>query len=247
MTKVTNSSKRDFPKISLKSIFKPILQWKTKKVIAQKISFLTAIALMFSSILPLPALADYGDTLPLPQPPFKGKIGTTYKESQPDFPKPIKAPAKAPNVLLVILDDVGFGQTSTFGGLIDTPNLDRLASQGLRYNQFHTTALCSPTRAALLTGRNHHSVSTGVVTEIATGYPGYTAILPRSAATIAEVLRSNGYNTAAFGKWHNTPANETSAVGPFDRWPTHLGFDYFYGFLGGEADQWNTSVVENTK
>jgi arylsulfatase A-like enzyme len=247
MTKVTNSSKRDFPKISLKSIFKSILQWKTKKVIAQKISFLTAIALMFSSILPLPAFADYGDVLPLPQPPFKGKIGTTYKDSQPDFPKPIKAPAKAPNVLLVILDDVGFGQTSTFGGLIDTPNLDRLASQGLRYNQFHTTALCSPTRAALLTGRNHHSVSTGVVTEIATGYPGYTAILPRSAATIAEVLRSNGYNTAAFGKWHNTPANETSAVGPFERWPTHLGFDYFYGFLGGEADQWNTSVVENTK
>ncbi|TYQ25921.1 sulfatase-like hydrolase/transferase [Pseudanabaena sp. UWO310] len=243
MTKIKNSSKRDF----WKSSFKFIAPWETKKAIAKQISFLTAIALMFSSFSPLAAFADYGDTLPLPQPPFKGKIGITYKESQPDFPQPIKAPAKAPNVLLVILDDVGFGQTSTFGGLIDTPNLDRLASQGLRYNQFHTTALCSPTRAALLTGRNHHSVNTGVVTEIATGYPGYTAILPRSAATIAEVLRSNGYNTAAFGKWHNTPANETSAVGPFDRWPTHLGFDYFYGFLGGEADQWNTSVVENTK
>ncbi|TYQ25389.1 arylsulfatase [Pseudanabaena sp. UWO310] len=243
MIKVTNSAKRDAWKRSLKSI----LQWETKKAIAQKISFLTAIALMFSSILPLSALADYGDVLPLPQPPFKGKIGTTYKESQPDFPKPIKAPAKAPNILLVLLDDVGFGQTSAFGGLIETPNLDHLAAQGLRYNQFHTTALCSPTRAALLTGRNHHSVSTGVITELASGFPGYTAILPRSAATIAEVLRSNGYNTAAFGKWHNTPDYETSAVGPFDRWPTSLGFDYFYGFLGGDTNQWSPNLVENTQ
>jgi len=243
MTKVTNSSKRVFWKNSLKSI----LQWETKKAIAQKISFLTAIALMFSSFLPLAAFADYGDTLPLPQAPFKGKIGTTYKDSQPDFPKPIKAPAKAPNVLLVLLDDVGFGQTSAFGGLIETPNLDRLAARGLRYNQFHTTALCSPTRAALLTGRNHHSVSTGVITELASGFPGYTAILPRSAATIAEVLRSNGYNTAAFGKWHNTPDYETSAVGPFDRWPTSLGFDYFYGFLGGDTNQWSPNLVENTQ
>jgi arylsulfatase len=243
MTKVTNSSKRDFWKNSLKFI----LQWETKKAIAKTIIFLTAIALMFSSILPLPALADYGDVLPLPQAPFKGKIGITYKESQPDFPKPIKAPAKAPNVLLVLLDDVGFGQTSAFGGLIETPNLDRLAARGLRYNQFHTTALCSPTRAALLTGRNHHSVSTGVITELASGYPGYTAILPRSAATIAEVLRDNGYNTAAFGKWHNTPDYETSAVGPFDRWPTNLGFDYFYGFLGGDTNQWSPNLVENTQ
>jgi arylsulfatase len=243
MTKVTNSSKRDFWKSSLKFI----LQWETKKAIAQTISFLTAIALMFSSILPLPVFADYGDVLPLPQAPFKGKIGITYKESQPDFPKPIKAPVKAPNVLLVLLDDVGFGQTSTFGGLIETPNLDRLAARGLRYNQFHTTALCSPTRAALLTGRNHHSVSTGVITELASGYPGYTAILPRSAATIAEVLRDNGYNTAAFGKWHNTPDYETSAVGPFDRWPTNLGFDYFYGFLGGDTNQWSPNLVENTQ
>ena len=243
MTKVTNSSKRDFWKSSLKFI----LQWDTKKAIAQTISFLTAIALMFSSILPLPVLADYGDVLPLPQAPFKGKIGITYKESQPDFPQPIKAPAKAPNVLLVLLDDVGFGQTSTFGGLIETPNLDRLAARGLRYSQFHTTALCSPTRAALLTGRNHHSVSTGVITELASGFPGYTAILPRSAATIAEVLRDNGYNTAAFGKWHNTPDYETSAVGPFDRWPTSLGFDYFYGFLGGDTNQWSPNLVENTQ
>ena len=133
---------------------------------------------MFSSFLPVPAFADYGDTLPLPQPPFKGKIGNTYKESLPDFPKPIQAPDKAPNVLLVLLDDVGFAQTSTFGGLIETPNLDRLAASGLRYNQFHTTALCSPTRAALLTGRNHHSVNTGVITELATGFLAIPRFFP---------------------------------------------------------------------
>ncbi|MBH8574056.1 arylsulfatase [Nostocaceae cyanobacterium CENA369] len=194
-----------------------------------------------------PALAATSEVLPVPLPEFKGKIGLTYKDSQPDFPQPITAPATAPNVLLVILDDVGFGQASTFGGPAKTPNLTRLAERGLRYNQFHTTALCSPTRAALLTGRNHHSVNTGVVEELATGYPGYTTILPKSAATVAEILRQNGYNTAAFGKWHNTPDFETSAAGPFDRWPTGLGFEYFYGFLGGDTNQWSPALVENTK
>lgn len=209
-----------------------------------------AIALSLLSTLLMvngPALAATSEVLPLPLPEFKGKIGLTYKESQPDFPQPITAPAKAPNVLLVILDDVGFGQASSFGGPVDTPNLTRLAERGLRYNQFHTTALCSPTRAALLTGRNHHSVNTGVVEELATGYPGYTTILPKSAATVAEILRQNGYNTAAFGKWHNTPDFETSAAGPFDRWPTGLGFEYFYGFLGGDTNQWSPALVENTK
>ena len=194
-----------------------------------------------------PALASTSKVLPVRPPSFEGKIGITYKESTPDFPAPIKAPEKAPNVLLVLLDDVGFGQASTFGGAIETPNLTRLAEKGLRYNQFHTTALCSPTRAALLTGRNHHSVGTGVVAELASGFPGYTTILPKSAATVAEVLRQNGYNTAAFGKWHNTPDYETSAVGPFDRWPTWLGFEYFYGFLGGDTNQWSPALVENTK
>ncbi|MEH1768852.1 MAG: arylsulfatase [Nostoc sp.] len=194
-----------------------------------------------------PALAATSKVLPIPEDSFKGKIGITYKDSKPDFPSSITAPAQAPNVLLILLDDVGFGQASTFGGPVETPNLTRLAERGLRYNQFHTTALCSPTRAALLTGRNHHSVSTGVVTELATGYPGYTAILPQSAATVAEVLRQNGYNTAAFGKWHNTPDYETSAAGPFDRWPTRLGFEYFYGFLGGDTNQWSPALVENTK
>ncbi|MBC1237612.1 arylsulfatase [Nostoc sp. 2RC] len=194
-----------------------------------------------------PAFAATSQVLPIPQPEFKGKIGITYKDSKPDFPQQITAPDKAPNVVLVILDDVGFGQASTFGGPVETPNLTRLAESGLRYNQFHTTALCSPTRAALLTGRNHHSVNTGVVEELATGYPGYTTILPKSAATVAEVLRQNGYNTAAFGKWHNTPDFETSVAGPFDRWPTGLGFEYFYGFLGGDTNQWSPALVENTK
>ncbi|MCW5314235.1 sulfatase-like hydrolase/transferase [Nostoc sp. KVJ3] len=194
-----------------------------------------------------PALADTSKVLPIPEQSFKGKIGITYKESKQDFPQVNAAPAAAPNVLLILLDDVGFGQASTFGGPVETPNLTRLAERGLRYNQFHTTALCSPTRAALLTGRNHHSVNTGVVSELATGYPGYTTILPKSAATVAEVLRQNGYNTAAFGKWHNTPDYETSAAGPFDRWPTGLGFEYFYGFLGGDTNQWSPALVENTK
>lgn len=208
---------------------------------------LITTVLLFTNIFTAPAQAVTSQVLPAPQTPFKGKIGITYKDSKPDFPQPITAPANAPNVLLILLDDVGFGQASTFGGPVDTPNLTRLAERGLRYNQFHTTALCSPTRAALLTGRNHHSVSTGVVEELATGYPGYTAILPKSAATVAEVLRQNGYSTAAFGKWHNTPDNETSFVGPFDRWPTNEGFEYFYGFLGGDTNQWNPALVENTK
>ncbi|MBD3885986.1 sulfatase-like hydrolase/transferase [Phormidium tenue FACHB-886] len=195
----------------------------------------------------LPAIAATPKVLPVPAPDFQGKIGITYQDSEPDFPEAIAAPANAPNVLLILLDDMGFGQTSTFGGPIDTPHLTQLAERGLRYNHFHVTALCSPTRAALLTGRNHHSVGTGVVEELASGFPGYTTILPKSAATVAEVLRQNGYNTAAFGKWHNTPDYETSAAGPFDRWPTQLGFEYFYGFLGGDTNQWSPALVENTK
>ncbi|MDF5739811.1 MULTISPECIES: arylsulfatase [unclassified Nostoc] len=228
-------------KIQNPRLYKP---WNLFPEIAKAIALSLLITLLMVNS---PALAATSKVLPFPPPEFKGKIGITYKDSEPDFPQPITAPAKAPNVLLVILDDVGFGQASTFGGPVETPNLTRLAERGLRYNQFHTTALCSPTRAALLTGRNHHSVNTGVVEELATGYPGYTAILPKSAATVAEVLRQNGYNTAAFGKWHNTPDYETSAAGPFDRWPTGLGFEYFYGFLGGDTNQWSPALVENTK
>jgi arylsulfatase len=178
---------------------------------------------------------------------FKGVVGRTYKESKPYFAPLVAPPKGAPNVLLVLLDDVGFGQASTFGGPIQTPSLDKLARNGLRYNQFHTTALCSPTRAALLTGRNHHSVGTGVIVEFATGFDGYNAIMPKSAATVAEVLRQNGYNTSAYGKWHNVPEHETSMAGPFDRWPTRMGFEYFYGFFGGDTNQWEPALVENTR
>jgi len=149
-------------------------------------------------------------------------------------------------VVLILLDDLGFGQPGTFGGPVPTPALDRLAAAGLRYNRFHTTAICSPTRAALLTGRNHHQVATGTITELATGYPGYNSVWPRSTASVARTLRDNGYSTAAFGKWHNTPDWETQPNGPFDRWPTGLGFDYWYGFHGGETSQWEPQLYRNT-
>jgi arylsulfatase len=185
--------------------------------------------------------------LPRPEPKINARVGRTYRDSkQGKIPGPPRAPAGAPNIVVVLLDDVGFGATGTFGGPVPTPAFDRLAKEGLRYTAFHTTALCSPTRAALLTGRNHHAVGTGVVTEMATGFEGYTSIIPKSAATVAEVLRQNGYNTAAFGKWHNTPVWETSVAGPFDRWPTGQGFEYFYGFQGGETNQYTPALFENT-
>jgi len=177
--------------------------------------------------------------LPRPDPVFTGKIERFGKDSTGAFPARVRAPADAPNILLVLTDDVGFAATSTFGGPVPTPNLERLARRGLRYNRFHTTAMCSPTRAALLTGRNPQAVGSGTVIDGATGYPGYWAILPRSAATVARVLRDNGYNTGMFGKHHNVPVWESSAAGPFGQWPTSLGFEYFYGFIGGDTDQWN--------
>ena len=184
--------------------------------------------------------------MPPPQPAFGGTVGLTYKDSKPAFPEQPAAPAQAPNVLLVLLDDIGFGQASTFGGSAPTPAIDAFARRGLRYNRFHTTALCSPTRSALLSGRNHHSVGMGTITELATGFPGYTSMIPKSAASIAEILRQNGYNTAAFGKWHQTPDFETGPTGPFDRWPTGQGFEHFFGFLGGETSQWTPQLYENT-
>lgn len=186
------------------------------------------------------------DVLPLPEPKYRGRIGTYYTDSQAEIPKLASAPEGAPNVLIVLLDDVGFGHTSTFGGPVNTPTLQKLADEGLRFNRFHTTALCSPTRAALLTGRNHHSVHTGIIMELATGFPGYDGKMPKEAACVAETLKQNGYSTAAFGKWHNTPDYEISAAGPFDRWPTGLGFEYWWGFQGGETNQWNPPLYENT-
>ncbi len=198
-----------------------------------------------SSVSPNPvSFGSTSETLPRPDPKFQGIIGRTYKDSTPEKIPLIKAPQGAPNVLLVLIDDAGFGQWGTFGGQVPTPNLDRLAQAGLRYSRFHTTALCSPTRAALLTGRNHHSAGTGVITEIGSGYPGYSGQIPKSEAMFAETLRQNGYSTAFFGKNHNIPDWETSVSGPFDRWPTMQGFDHFYGFLGGETNQWQPPLYE---
>jgi arylsulfatase A-like enzyme len=188
-----------------------------------------------------------GTVLPPPEPKFTGTIGRTYRESTPGKFPIVKAPAGAPNVLLVLIDDCGYGQWGTFGGQIPTPNLDRLAGRGLRYTRCHTTALCSPTRAALLTGRNHHSCSTGVITEIGDSYPGYTGQIPKSCAMVSEILRQNGYSTAFFGKNHNIADWETSVSGPFDRWPTMQGFDHFFGFVGGESNQWQPALYEDTR
>jgi len=183
-------------------------------------------------------------TLPIQEPerPTYSELDVRNVEAPPRFE--IKAPEKAPNVVIVLIDDVGFGATSTFGGPIQTPTLDSLAAAGLRYNNFHTTALCSPTRNALKTGRNHHTTNTGSIMETATAFPGNTGQIPNSVAPLAEMLRLNGYSTGAFGKWHETAAWETSVSGPYDRWPTHQGFDKFYGFIGGETDQWFPLVYD---
>jgi len=162
------------------------------------------------------------------------------------YPAIAKAPANAPNILLVLTDDVGFGAASTFGGPVPTPNLDRLAARGLKYNQFHTTAMCSPTRAALLTGRNHHAVNMGSLTDFPQPVPGYNGMMPKSAATVAEVLRENGYNTAFLGKHHDMPHGPFSSAGPRDYWPTSLGFEYFFGFLGSDTDQWRPTLYRNS-
>ncbi|MFV8816124.1 sulfatase-like hydrolase/transferase [Haliea sp. E17] len=176
------------------------------------------------------------------------RVGRTVQEThEPRWPAAIKAPAGAPNVLVIMTDDVGFGATSAFGGPVPTPTFDELAEQGLRYNRFNTTALCSPTRASLLTGRYPHNVNMGNVTNLATGYDGYTTVIPKSAGTLAEILKQSGYNTAMFGKGHLTPEWEMSMAGPYDRWPTGLGFEYFYGFLSADTSMWNPGLVENTR
>jgi len=185
----------------------------------------------------------------LPEPGWtypNARIGMYATESTPDFPPVKEAPQGSPNILLVLLDDVGFGWSTACGGLVRMPTAEKLARDGLFYNQFHTTALCSPTRAAMLTGRNHHSVATGVIQEMATGYPGYSGIIPKSCATFAELLKQSGYTCAWFGKNHNVPDNQTSPAGPFENWPTNQGFDYFYGFIGGETDQFYPSLIRNT-
>jgi arylsulfatase len=224
--------------------------------------YLVFVAIAFGGVLgwlsasgPLPAI-DAADepkaapvkldrtVLPLPEPKIAPitTLDARNAKAPPRFE--VKAPTKVPNVLIVLIDDMGFGQSSAFGGPIHMPTLERMAKGGLRYNQFHTTALCSPTRAALLTGRNHHVCNMGSITETATAFPGQTGQRPNSVAPLAEMLRLNGYSTAAFGKSHETAAWEVSPSGPTDRWPTRCGFDKFYGFIGGEANQWSPGLYE---
>jgi arylsulfatase A-like enzyme len=187
-----------------------------------------------------------GNQIPPPDPKFGGVIKLKATESTPFWPARVVPPKGALNILLIMTDDCGFGSPSTFGGVIPTPALDRIATNGLRYTQFHSTALCSPTRAALITGRNHHVAGYGVVGEAATGFPGYDSVIRRECGTVAEILRGNGYATAWFGKDHNTPFYQSSQAGPFDQWPTGLGFDYFYGFVGGDTSQWEPNLFRNT-
>jgi arylsulfatase A-like enzyme len=187
-----------------------------------------------------------GKQLPPPPPKFGGVIKESAADSKPYWPATVVPPKTAPNVLLIMTDDQGYGVSGTFGGVVPTPAMDRIAKAGLRYTQFHSTALCSPTRAALITGRNHHSVGFGVIGEMSTGYPGYDSVIGPESATIGTILRDNGFATSWFGKNHNTPTYLYSAAGPFDQWPVGMGFQYFYGFMGGETDQWTPYLYQNT-
>jgi len=187
-----------------------------------------------------------GKQLPPPPPKFGGVIKEDAKDSKPYWPATVVPPKGAPNVLLIMTDDQGYGVSGTFGGVIPTPAMDRIAKAGLRYTQFHSTALCSPTRAALITGRNHHSVGYGVIGEMSTGYPGYDSVMGPESATVGTILRDNGFATSWFGKNHNTPTYLYSTAGPFDQWPVGMGFEYFYGFMGGETDQWTPYLYRNT-
>jgi len=208
---------------------------------------LTLLAALYSFIVGAwAAPADDGSILPFPELPMESIVRPRLQDTTMKWPAPPqRLPKDAPNILIVLLDDIGFGVAETFGGDVHTPTLTKLANEGLRYNAFHTTAICSPTRAALLTGRNHTRVGSGTIAERAVAFDGFTGIMPKEAATVAETLKHYGYATSAFGKWHNTPATETTSIGPKDRWPNGYGFDYFYGFLAGETSQWEPRLVEN--
>jgi arylsulfatase A-like enzyme len=195
---------------------------------------------------PSATISIEGRHLPPTPPSFGGQINLTAPQSTPWWPPKVVPQEGAPNVLLIMTDDAGYGVASTFGGVIPTPALDRVANAELRYTQFHSTALCSPTRAALITGRNHHSGGFGVITEQSTGYPGYASIIGPENATVGRILREHGYATSWFGKEHNTPSFQYTLAGPFDQWPVGMGFEYFYGFMGGETDQWTPYLFRNT-
>ncbi|MGQ0593095.1 MAG: arylsulfatase [Gammaproteobacteria bacterium] len=220
-------------------------------------SILTALTAMLAAVpsvaqqvtgapgSPIATVTIDGKQIPPPPMKFGGVLKEDAKDSKPYWPPTVVPPKGAPNVLLIMTDDQGYGTYSTFGGVIPTPAMDRLAKTGLRYTHFHSTALCSPTRAALITGRNHHSVGTGVIGEMSTGYPGYDSVIPKNKATIGTILRDNGYSTSWFGKNHNTPTYQYSLAGPFDQWPSGMGFEYFYGFMGGESNQWTPYLFQD--
>lgn len=216
--------------------------------LARSTRIAAAVATAFSLAAPQFSFAAVdGSELPFSAVPTASKAGPTLQTSvHKRRAQPNHLAKDAPNVLIILIDDVGYGQASTYGGEINTPNLSRIAQSGISYNAFHNTSISSPTRAALLTGRNHHRVGSGTIAERAVDWDGYTGVIPKTSATIAEVLKDYGYKTAAFGKWHNTPADQTTAMGPFDKWPTGYGFEYFYGFLAGETSQWEPRLVENT-
>jgi len=226
-------------------------------VVAQVAAFLITVALaiapaaaqVVTGVLGTPSATTtiQGNQIPAPEPKFGGVIKENAADSKPWWPATIVPPKGAPNILLIMTDDQGYGVSGTFGGVVPTPALDRIAKTGLRYTQFNSTALCSPTRAALITGRNHHSVGNGVISELSTGFPGYDSIIGADNATIGRILKDNGFATSWFGKNHNTPAYQYTVAGPFDQWPSGMGFDYFYGFMGGETDQWTPYLFQNNK
>jgi arylsulfatase len=217
-------------------------------LIAAAVAVAPAVAQQVTGVLGSPSATTTidGKQLPPPPPKFGGVIKEDSKDSKPYWPPRVVPPKGAPNVLLIMTDDQGYGVSGTFGGIIPTPAMDRIAKAGLRYTQFHSTALCSPTRAALITGRNHHSVGFGVIGEMSTGFPGYDSVIGTESATVGEILKENGFATSWFGKNHNTPTYQYSVAGPFDQWPVGMGFEYFYGFMGGETDQWTPYLYRNT-
>jgi len=213
----------------------------------KKLSIVVVLALIGTVSVQGAAAVSDGSVLPFPEPKQASTTGKTLKDSKHKWRLAENhLPKDAPNIVIFMTDDAGFANASTFGGPINTPTLDRLAASGISYNEFHTTAMCSPTRAALLTGRNHHRVGAGQIAEFASDWDGYVGKIPKTTATFPQVLSHYGYNTAAFGKWHNTPVTDISTAGPFDRYPTSMGFDYFYGFLAGESSQYEPALFENT-
>jgi len=208
----------------------------------------TKIALLIMLVFGLTSTSSFSQqNLPFKKAPSASKTGSTLADSEHHWrQEPNRLPKDAPNIVIIMTDDTGFGNPSTFGGPISTPTLDRLADDGLKYNNFHTTAMCSPTRASILTGRNHHHVGYGQIAEFSTDWDGYIGAIPRETATLPQILGAYGYTSGAFGKWHNTPITDLTPSGPFDQWPTGLGFNYFYGFMAGEASQYEPMLYENT-